>query len=77
MTARPEVHIGIDVGGTHTDVAAAVDGRIVRGKALTTYDDFGKGVVEAVGVVAGVAGMSCSPRRPSSPCRPPSSPTRS
>jgi len=53
-----DVHIGIDVGGTHTDVAAAVGGKVVRGKALTTYDDFGRGVVEAVDVVAAAAGMT-------------------
>ncbi|WP_367120445.1 hydantoinase/oxoprolinase family protein [Microcella sp.] len=29
----------------------------MRGKALTTYDDFGKGVLEAVGVVAEVVGV--------------------
>jgi N-methylhydantoinase A len=45
--------IGVDVGGTHTDVSVVYDGRVERGKALTTYDDFSRGVLEAVGVAAG------------------------
>jgi N-methylhydantoinase A len=44
--------IGADVGGTHTDVVAIVDGRRARGKALTTYDDFSRGVLDAVAVAA-------------------------
>jgi N-methylhydantoinase A len=45
--------IGVDVGGTHTDVAVLLDGRVVRGKALTTYDDFSKGLIAAVEDAAG------------------------
>jgi N-methylhydantoinase A len=48
----PEAFIGVDVGGTHTDVSVVYDGRVERGKALTTYDDFSRGVLEAVGVAA-------------------------
>lgn len=44
--------IGVDVGGTHTDVIAVVGGQVQRGKALTTYDDFSQGVLDAVGVAA-------------------------
>ncbi|MDO8212457.1 hydantoinase/oxoprolinase family protein [Conexibacter sp. CPCC 206217] len=44
--------IGVDVGGTHTDVSVVYEGRVERGKALTTYDDFSRGVLEAVGVAA-------------------------
>jgi N-methylhydantoinase A len=47
-----EAFIGVDVGGTHTDVAVVYDGRVERGKALTTYDDFSRGVLEAVQVAA-------------------------
>lgn len=50
--------IGVDVGGTHTDVAVLLDGRVERGKALTTYDDFSRGVLEAVTVAAGRYGLS-------------------
>lgn len=50
--AATRAGIGVDVGGTHTDVAAAVGSRIERGKALTTYDDFSRGVLDAVEVAA-------------------------
>ena len=50
--------IGVDVGGTHTDVAVLLDGKVERGKALTTYDDFSRGVLEAVTVAAGRYGLS-------------------
>jgi N-methylhydantoinase A len=51
-------YIGVDVGGTHTDVAAVVNGRIERGKALTTYDDFSKGALDAVAVAAENHGLT-------------------
>lgn len=44
--------IGVDVGGTHTDVSVISGERLVRGKALTTYEDYSKGVVGAIGVAA-------------------------
>jgi N-methylhydantoinase A len=47
-----QAFIGVDVGGTHTDVSIVYGGRVERGKALTTYDDFSRGVLEAVGVAA-------------------------
>jgi N-methylhydantoinase A len=49
--------IGVDVGGTHTDVSVALGDRVERGKALTTYDDFSRGVLEAVAVAAQEFGM--------------------
>jgi N-methylhydantoinase A len=54
---RPDVYIGVDVGGTHTDVAVVAGKRVERGKALTTYDDFSRGVLEAIGVAAEQLGM--------------------
>jgi N-methylhydantoinase A len=50
--------IGVDVGGTHTDVAVLRHGRVARGKALTTYDDFSRGLLEAVEVTAAELDMS-------------------
>jgi N-methylhydantoinase A len=47
-----QIFVGVDVGGTHTDVVVARGNRIERGKALTTYDDFSRGVLEAVKVAA-------------------------
>ena len=52
-TQTLDAFIGVDVGGTHTDVSVVVGQRIERGKALTTYDDFSRGVLEAVSVAAG------------------------
>ena len=56
--AELDALVGADVGGTHTDVVAVVGGRIERGKALTTYDDFSRGVLDAVGVAAEAHGLS-------------------
>ena len=47
-----DAFIGVDVGGTHTDVSVVLGDRVERGKALTTYDDFSRGVLEAVEVAA-------------------------
>ena len=44
--------VGVDVGGTHTDVQIILGDREARGKALTTYDDFSRGVLESIGVAA-------------------------
>ncbi|MCW3066045.1 MAG: hydantoinase/oxoprolinase family protein, partial [Solirubrobacterales bacterium] len=53
QTSTQDAFIGVDVGGTHTDVSVVVGDRVERGKALTTYDDFSRGVLEAVAVAAG------------------------
>jgi N-methylhydantoinase A len=50
--------IGVDVGGTHTDVCVSSPQGIVRGKALTTHDDYSQGVIEAIGVAAERLGHS-------------------
>jgi N-methylhydantoinase A len=55
---RAEAFIGADAGGTHTDVAVMYGGRVERGKALTTYDDFSRGVLEAVGIAAERYGLT-------------------
>jgi N-methylhydantoinase A len=49
--------IGVDVGGTHTDVAVVLGDHLVRGKALTTYDDFSKGVLGGISVAAEQLGL--------------------
>jgi N-methylhydantoinase A len=50
--------LGVDVGGTHTDVQVVSGGRVARGKALTTYDDFSRGVLGAISVAAETLGTS-------------------
>jgi N-methylhydantoinase A len=54
--ARPM--IGVDVGGTHTDVCVSVDGTLTRGKALTTHDGYSRGILEAIEVAAGTVDRS-------------------
>ena len=44
--------IGVDVGGTHTDVVVSSENEIIHGKALTTREDLSNGVVDGLGVVA-------------------------
>ena len=51
-SSQTAAFIGVDVGGTHTDVSVFLGDRVERGKALTTYDDFSRGVLEAVSVAA-------------------------
>jgi N-methylhydantoinase A/oxoprolinase/acetone carboxylase beta subunit len=53
-----EAFVGVDVGGTHTDVQVIAGDREARGKALTTYDDFSRGVLGAIEVAAEELGMS-------------------
>src|ERR1700722_639847 len=53
-----EAQIGVDVGGTHTDVEVVLHGAVSRGKALTTYDDFSRGVLEAIEVAAAELDLS-------------------
>ena len=80
---KSDAFVGVDVGGTHTDVSVVIGGQVERGKALTTYDDFSRGVLEAVEVAAErfdldgrgparPAPSSSSTARPSSPTRSPS-----
>jgi N-methylhydantoinase A len=47
-----DAFVGVDVGGTHTDVHVVVGEREARGKALTDYEDFSAGVLAAIDVAA-------------------------
>jgi N-methylhydantoinase A len=47
-----DTFIGVDVGGTHTDVIVVRDGGVTRAKALTTPDDLSVGVLDSIGVAA-------------------------
>jgi len=51
-TTDDEAFVGVDVGGTHTDVQVVYGARQARGKSLTTYDDFSVGVLNAVAAAA-------------------------
>ena len=49
--------IGVDVGGTFTDVALVHDGRLTLAKVPTTSDDQSRGVVEAIDLALERAGL--------------------
>ncbi len=55
MTTQIEerFHIGVDIGGTFTDVVVSTDeGKTFRAKQPTTHDGYGKGIVDALELVA-------------------------
>src|SRR4051812_27617790 len=52
--------LGVDVGGTFTDVVLAVDGRLVTAKAPSTPEDQSEGVMAAVGAALERAGRQAS-----------------
>ncbi|MGK2915025.1 MAG: hydantoinase/oxoprolinase family protein [Porticoccaceae bacterium] len=47
-----QISIGIDVGGTHTDLAAVSGDRVVRAKAPTTHHNYSIGIFDALKGVA-------------------------
>ena len=47
-----DTNIGIDVGGTHTDLTAVRGQRVVRAKSLTTHDNYSDGIFEALSSAA-------------------------
>ena len=50
LGGQTEVRVGVDVGGTFTDlVLLSEDGEILTRKLLTTPDDYGRAVVGGVG----------------------------
>ena len=50
--------VGVDVGGTHTDLSLASGDSLWRAKALTTHDDYSRGIVDAVDVAASDLGLT-------------------
>jgi N-methylhydantoinase A len=44
--------IGVDVGGTHTDLCVSDGVELHRAKALTTHHDYSEGILDALGVAA-------------------------
>ena len=58
MVAKKHYIIGVDTGGTFTDVVVMGDsGEIWTAKASTTPDDFSRGVMDAVKEAAGAVGI--------------------
>jgi len=57
MTLR----IGIDIGGTFTDlVAIAADGRVLTHKTASTPDDYGEGIIEGLRALLAAEGVGVS-----------------
>jgi N-methylhydantoinase A len=61
VSARAEVHapyaLGIDVGGTHTDLMLAGPHGLERSKALTTHGNYSDGIFDALGVASDQLGV--------------------
>ena len=61
MTAKKHYIIGVDTGGTFTDVVGlGGSGEVCTAKASTTPDDFSRGVMDAVQEAAGALGVDTS-----------------
>jgi N-methylhydantoinase A len=61
MTTKAQYIIGVDTGGTFTDVVVlSGSGQVWTAKASTTPDDFSRGVMDAVGEAANAVGVATS-----------------
>jgi len=56
-TTTADYTIGVDIGGTHTDMIVASASGLTRSKAFTTHDDYSKGILDAIGVAAETLGV--------------------
>ena len=57
-TQLDNVRVGVDIGGTFTDVIALRDSRIGVAKVLSTPDDLSRGVIDGISLVLGDLGAS-------------------
>ena len=61
MASKAQYIIGVDTGGTFTDVVVLSNaGEVWTAKASTTPDDFSRGVMDAVDEAARTAGIETS-----------------
>jgi N-methylhydantoinase A len=61
MTGTMALRIGIDIGGTFTDlVAIAADGRVLTHKTASTPDDYGEGIIEGLRALLAAEGVGVS-----------------
>ncbi|WP_439577060.1 hydantoinase/oxoprolinase N-terminal domain-containing protein, partial [Elioraea sp.] len=58
--ARPPVAIGVDTGGTHTDLVLFDRERLVTLKVPSTPDDLTRGIVAGIGAILGGAGIAAA-----------------
>ncbi|MCW2993097.1 MAG: hydantoinase/oxoprolinase family protein [Conexibacter sp.] len=50
--------VGVDVGGTHTDLMLSTPSGLVRSKSFTTHDDYSRGIFDSLTVAAGQLDMT-------------------
>ena len=61
MTGAMTLRIGIDIGGTFTDlVAIAADGRVLTHKTVSTPDDYGEGIIDGLRALLAAEGVGVS-----------------
>ncbi|MSX38607.1 MAG: hypothetical protein F2773_05345, partial [Actinobacteria bacterium] len=58
QTTSAGFSIGVDIGGTHTDMIVASASGLTRSKAFTTHDDYSVGVFDAIAVAADTLGIT-------------------
>ena len=58
MANPPKIRLGVDIGGTFTDVALEIDDRRFTAKTLTTPHSPEQGVLTAIGMVTSEAGVA-------------------
>ena len=52
--------VGVDVGGTHTDLILAGPTGLVRSKAFTTHGNYSEGIFDALEIAAGQVGLTAA-----------------
>ncbi|MES2492127.1 MAG: hydantoinase/oxoprolinase family protein [Pseudomonadota bacterium] len=57
-TIEGEYAIGVDVGGTHTDLIMSTPDRLVRSKAFTTHGNYSEGILRAIDLAAAQIDMT-------------------
>ncbi len=57
-SVRPGFSVGVDIGGTHTDLIVASPTGLTRSKAFTTHDDYSRGIFDAIDVAAESLGIT-------------------
>ena len=51
-SSHGEYAIGVDVGGTHTDLIMSTADRLVRSKSFTTHGNYSEGILHAIELAA-------------------------
>ena len=60
MTSTQDIRLGADIGGTFTDIAVEVGGRLYSTKVLTTYAAPEQAILDGIGIVTAEAGITAA-----------------